>query len=114
MRVAQHVGHGDLLEDQSERPDHTARRADRAREERLVGGLDRPDGGGSVRLELGEQFGHGEVRALARRFENVAYEHVPRERNRRADQLVNVAIDAWLAEHPDEAPLDDPDQEQLF
>ena len=57
---------------------------------------------------------HAEVRALARRFEKVSYEHVPRERNRRADKLVNLAIDAWLAEHPDEPPLDDPEQEHLF
>jgi probable phosphoglycerate mutase len=57
---------------------------------------------------------HAEVRALARRFSKIAYEHVPRERNRRADQLVNLAIDAWLAEHPDEPPMDDPAQERLF
>jgi ribonuclease H / adenosylcobalamin/alpha-ribazole phosphatase len=57
---------------------------------------------------------HAEVRALARRVEKVAYEHVPRERNKRADQLVNLAVDAWLAEHPDEPPMDDPDQERLF
>jgi ribonuclease HI len=57
---------------------------------------------------------HAEVRAVARGVEKVAYEHVPRERNRRADQLVNLAIDAWLAEHPDEPPMDDPDQERLF
>src|SRR4029453_6445522 len=63
-RVAQHVGHRDLMEDECERPDHTARRADRAGEERFVGGLDRPDGGSPGRLELGEQLGHAEVRAL--------------------------------------------------
>jgi ribonuclease H / adenosylcobalamin/alpha-ribazole phosphatase len=57
---------------------------------------------------------HAEVRALARRFDAVAYEHVPRERNRRADKLVNLAIDAWLGEHPDEPPMDDPEQENLF
>ena len=57
---------------------------------------------------------HAVVRALAKRFPKVAYEHVPRERNRRADALVNQAIDAWLAEHPDEPPMDDPEQESLF
>src|SRR4030095_2399837 len=62
-RVAQHVGHRDLMEDESERPDHAACRADRAGEERLVGGLDRPDGGGPVWLALGEPFEHGEGRA---------------------------------------------------
>ena len=34
---------------------------------------------------------HAEVRALAKPFASVEYEHVPRERNRRADQLVNLA-----------------------
>ena len=57
---------------------------------------------------------HAEVRTLAKRFGKIAYEHVPRERNRRADELVNLAIDAWLAEHPDEPPMDDPEQERLF
>ena len=57
---------------------------------------------------------HAEVRRLAKRFPKIAYEHVPRERNKRADQLVNLAIDAWLSEHPDEPPGDDPEQERLF
>ena len=57
---------------------------------------------------------HAEVRGVARGFETVNYEHVPRERNRRADKLVNLAVDAWLAEHPDEPPVDDPDQESFF
>jgi len=57
---------------------------------------------------------HAEVRGLARRFPKIAYEHVPRERNTRADALVNLAIDAWLGEHPDEPPMDDPSQERLF
>lgn len=43
---------------------------------------------------------HGEVRAAADAFDDVRYEHVPRERNRRADALVNRAIDEWEAEHP--------------
>jgi probable phosphoglycerate mutase len=57
---------------------------------------------------------HAEVRAIAKRFPKIEYEHVPRERNKRADQLVNLAIDAWLAQHPDEPPMDDPEQERLF
>jgi len=57
---------------------------------------------------------HADVRSLAKRFATVEYEHVPRERNRRADQLVNLAIDAWLADHSDEPPMDDPEQERLF
>lgn len=57
---------------------------------------------------------HAEVRAAAKALRRVAYEHVPRERNRRADELVNLAIDAWLAEHPEGPPADDPEQERLF
>src|ERR1700736_5775871 len=40
-RVPEHVGHRDLVEDERERADHAARRADAAGEERLVRGLDR-------------------------------------------------------------------------
>lgn len=43
---------------------------------------------------------HAEVRAAARVFESVSYEHVPREQNRRADRLVNQAIDAWEDGNP--------------
>jgi probable phosphoglycerate mutase len=35
-----------------------------------------------------------EVRRLARSFERVTWQHVPRERNRRADALANRAMDA--------------------
>lgn len=35
-----------------------------------------------------------EVRRLARGFERVTWQHVPRERNRRADALANRAMDA--------------------
>jgi ribonuclease HI len=31
-------------------------------------------------------------------FQEVRYEHVPRERNREADRLANAGVDAWLAE----------------
>jgi ribonuclease HI len=46
---------------------------------------------------------HQEVRAAARRFRRVTYEHVPRERNRRADALANRAMDAWEATRGDAA-----------
>lgn len=57
---------------------------------------------------------HAEVRAAARPFASVSYRHVPRERNRRADALVNMAIDAWLAEHGDDLSPGDPEQGPLF
>jgi ribonuclease HI len=51
-----------------------------------------------------------EAARLARGFERVTWEHVPRERNRRADALANLAMDAQgrvdgpvqgtLGEHP--------------
>jgi ribonuclease HI len=40
---------------------------------------------------------HEEARALARGFDEVAFEHVPRELNADADRLANRGIDAWLA-----------------
>ena len=40
---------------------------------------------------------HAEVRAIAATFDAIAYEHVPRERNREADRLANQGVDAWLA-----------------
>lgn len=57
---------------------------------------------------------HAEARAAARAFKQVTYEHVRRERNVRADELVNLAIDAWLADHGDEPVPMDTDQERLF
>ena len=57
---------------------------------------------------------HAEVRSGARHFASVTYRHVPRERNRRADELVNMAIDAWLAEHSEERPIAFPEQDPLF
>lgn len=41
---------------------------------------------------------HREVRTAAGAFEQVTYEHVRRERNRRADALANLGVDEWLAE----------------
>ncbi|HWO71861.1 MAG TPA: ribonuclease HI family protein, partial [Actinomycetota bacterium] len=40
---------------------------------------------------------HGEAMGLARGFEAVSFEHVPRELNREADRLANRGVDAWLA-----------------
>lgn len=40
---------------------------------------------------------HGEVRALLSRFEEVAFEHIPRENNREADRLANQGVDEWLS-----------------
>jgi ribonuclease HI len=40
---------------------------------------------------------HEEARALIKRFDGVAFEHVPREMNRDADRLANQGVDAWLA-----------------
>ena len=40
---------------------------------------------------------HGEVRSLMRSFDDVRFEHVPREFNREADRLANRGVDQWLA-----------------
>src|SRR5216683_2683605 len=63
-RVAQHVGHRDLVEDGGERADHAPRGADTAREQLVARGLHRPDGCRAIRLELGEQCGDGHAFAL--------------------------------------------------
>lgn len=43
-----------------------------------------------------------EARSLARAFENVAYVHVRREQNKRADQLCNDALDGVASAPPPE------------
>src|SRR5678815_1320234 len=63
-RVAEDVGHRDLVEDDGEGADHAARGADAPRQERLVGRLHRLDGRGPVLLELGQQLRHRQVLAL--------------------------------------------------
>lgn len=40
---------------------------------------------------------HEEVRRLASGFDEVAFEHVPREENADADRLANQGVDEWLA-----------------
>lgn len=42
---------------------------------------------------------HRKLRELAATFDNVTFEHVPRERNADADRLANRGVDAWLARH---------------
>ena len=40
---------------------------------------------------------HHEARSLIKRFEEVRFEHVRRERNVQADALANRGVDEWLA-----------------
>jgi ribonuclease HI len=40
---------------------------------------------------------HAEARRAAAAFDDVAFEHVPRELNRDADRLANRGVDRWLA-----------------
>lgn len=40
---------------------------------------------------------HATAVRLTARFATIAYEHVPRERNARADALANEGVDNWLA-----------------
>jgi len=40
---------------------------------------------------------HQEVRQNAATFDEVRYQHVPREQNRDADRMANVGVDEWLA-----------------
>ncbi len=47
---------------------------------------------------------HQQVREVARAFERVRYQHVPRERNREADRLANEGVDALLASGADLSP----------
>ncbi|GIU96865.1 MAG: hypothetical protein KatS3mg013_0668 [Actinomycetota bacterium] len=39
---------------------------------------------------------HARVEELARAFDEVRFEHVPRDRNVTADRLANRGVDAWL------------------
>lgn len=40
---------------------------------------------------------HAEGQAIARLFDRVSYQHVPREENTHADRLANEGVDRWLA-----------------
>lgn len=57
---------------------------------------------------------HQKVRAAAKSFETVSFEHVRRERNVAADALVNEALDAWIAEHGYPEPPERPAQGSLL
>jgi probable phosphoglycerate mutase len=52
---------------------------------------------------------HTEARGLARAFETVTFEHVPRELNKDADRLANRGVDQWLAANTYDVPAPDPD-----
>lgn len=43
---------------------------------------------------------HERVRRLAERFQRITFTHVPREKNKEADRLVNDAIDAESKKQP--------------
>jgi transposase len=60
-RVAEHVGHCDLVEDRRERADNAERPTDAPGKQRLIRRLHRPDGSGTIRIELGEQLGDREM-----------------------------------------------------
>jgi probable phosphoglycerate mutase len=49
-----------------------------------------------------------EARRLARGFQRVTWQHVPRERNRRADALANRAMDALVSRGERSSPLEAP------
>jgi ribonuclease HI len=57
---------------------------------------------------------HEEARALMKRFDDVALEHVPRELNADADRLANAGIDAWLAGPGRDWAPPEPPAEPLF
>jgi len=64
---------------------------------------------------------HSQARALATRLRSVTYEHVPRARNKRADELANLALDGKAIHRiidavppADELPAAEPRQRELF
>ena len=57
---------------------------------------------------------HAIAKELARRFDSIKFEAVPRSKNAEADRLVNEAIDRWLDENPNFEPPRGPEQEELF
>ena len=57
---------------------------------------------------------HEEARALMKRFDQVAFEHVPREMNREADRLANRGVEEWLAGPGRGWAPPDPPAEPLF
>jgi len=57
---------------------------------------------------------HEKVREVAKGFDTVTYTHVRREKNVEADALVNVALEAWVAEHGYPEPPHKPEQGSLL
>lgn len=57
---------------------------------------------------------HEEATALVKRFDRVAFTHVPRAQNKRADALVNRAIDEWESVHGDDPTPPSAGQPSLF
>ena len=52
---------------------------------------------------------HTQARKLLASFDEVSFEHVPRELNKHADRLANRGVDAWLKEHRYSPPALNPD-----
>jgi ribonuclease HI len=57
---------------------------------------------------------HEQARALMKGFREVAFEHVPREKNKDADRLANRGVDEWLAGPGSDWRPSDPPAEPLF
>lgn len=43
---------------------------------------------------------HTAARELVKQFDEVVFEAVPREQNKRADELMNQGVDQWLEDNP--------------
>ena len=54
---------------------------------------------GSPAANAGLKPLHGQARLLASRIGRVSYEHVPREMNKEADRLANIAMDEAAKHH---------------
>jgi ribonuclease H / adenosylcobalamin/alpha-ribazole phosphatase len=52
---------------------------------------------------------HTQTRKLLASFDEVSFEHIPRELNKHADRLANRGVDAWLEEHRYAPPAPDPE-----
>jgi ribonuclease H / adenosylcobalamin/alpha-ribazole phosphatase len=57
---------------------------------------------------------HAEVRAIARGFASVRYEHVRREFNKEADRLANLGVDEWLDAGGEASPPETATPEPLW
>jgi probable phosphoglycerate mutase len=52
---------------------------------------------------------HTRARKLLASFDEVSFEHIPRELNKHADHLANRGVDAWLKDHRYAPPAPDPE-----